>query len=323
MKTISYIVLLSILLAPSVYSLIVCPYFIKIEEFIPFPPMSVICDLIGQENYAEYYVYYIKANFTTETCTYSPLTRAFISPKVIIAVDNKTIYRRGPESHTIRPPCLPTRAEYLTGDVYLLIQSIPHPTGDMFKLEDSFKNAACSNFLDEAANISSGSSTYEEKLKFIRRVTASDGIIGDIQDGRIYYASCGIINQPVVGKEIIECDCFYGALVKTSDGKGWYSKNGLDVIGKAKVDECIRHTNSPLTIKQSIGFISSSGGTYDNENFFPKILSSLWPVRILIILSFAIIFMYCFFDSTKNLKFSSNREYSQGNRNTGGHVSHA
>uniref|UniRef100_A0A0N5BPU0 Glycoprotein n=1 Tax=Strongyloides papillosus TaxID=174720 RepID=A0A0N5BPU0_STREA len=328
MKTISCIVLVSILFVTSVYSLIECPDFTKVRRSVSFYPMNVICDLITHEVYAKSNVYYINANFTTETCTYSPLTRAFISPKFIISVDNKIIYRRGPESHTIRPPCLPARAEYLTGDVYFLIESILTAPAHMFPLEESFRDAACSNFLDEAANITSGNSTYEEKLKFIRRVTASDGLIGDIQDGKIYYVRCDIINLPIVDKGIIECDCFYGAMVKTSDGNGWYSKNGLDIIGKAEVNECIWNTNSSFTIKRSIGFNSGIGGTGDSENFF----SRLFKVGLLELGSFSytmtlmliiLLKIYCFCVLINWLFPYVNLGRSQGTKNIGSHISHA
>uniref|UniRef100_A0A0N5BI45 Glycoprotein n=1 Tax=Strongyloides papillosus TaxID=174720 RepID=A0A0N5BI45_STREA len=328
MKTITNIVLMSILFATSIYSLIRCPDFTKVRESIPFQPMSVICDLIEQEKYAESYVYYINANFSTETCTYSPLTRAFISPQVIIAVDNKTIYRRGPKSHTIRPPCLPARAEYLTGDVYLLIQSIPHPTGDMFKLEDSFKNATCAKFLDEVADISSGNSTYEEKLKFIRRVTAYDGLIGDIQDGKIHYVRCDTFDQPIVDKEIFECDCFYGALVYTSDDKRWYSKNGLDIDDATEVDKCISYTNSPIYLRRSIGFDNGSGGFDANGTFVSIILKYSSSILSfiqsgIIFFAFIILMTFCFCFLKDCLYPNKNMERSQGTRNIGSHVSHA
>uniref|UniRef100_A0A0N5B298 Glycoprotein n=1 Tax=Strongyloides papillosus TaxID=174720 RepID=A0A0N5B298_STREA len=347
MKTIISIVITTILLATNIYSLIRCPDFKKVKRSSRFQPMSVMCDTIAQEKYAESYVYYIKANFTTETCTYSPLTKAFISPKVIIAADSKIIYRRGPESHTIRPPCLPERAEYLTGDVYLLIERIPHPTDDMFELEESFKDAACTNFLNEAANINSGNSTYEEKLKFIRRVTAYDGLIGDIKDGRIHWVKCDIIDLPVANKTILQSDCFYGAMIETYNGNFWYSRNGLDIDDKEEVEQCI-YSHS-LIIKRSISFNNGSEetkSTYLDDCYNGSLstrlfkfcffgrklaiihealleLTSAQLATIVIILSVIIIFMMCCFCcAVESLHSNANKRHGQRIRRHGSHVSY-
>ncbi|CEF66599.1 Hypothetical protein SRAE_2000126700 [Strongyloides ratti] len=216
--------------------LVRCNNVTTIKSFTRFPPVSVICDHIEMQLFSESFVYFIETDFFTETCTYSLLTKAYISENFIIAAENKTVYRRGPDAHTIRLSCIPEKAEYLTGGIYFLIQRLPNKV-TQFKLEKEYRKSVCEHFLNEAAQYSSDESSNEDTVKFIRRATNSEGLTGIFIDGRINYIQCDIVDLPIKNMSIIESECFNGTKVRTNDGQTWYTYNGLDIIDEDKVKE--------------------------------------------------------------------------------------
>uniref|UniRef100_A0A0K0E6H2 Glycoprotein n=1 Tax=Strongyloides stercoralis TaxID=6248 RepID=A0A0K0E6H2_STRER len=243
-----YCLFILAILVGGVNSLVRCRNVTEAVEVSRFPPVSVICDRIDLESFIESFGYFITTDFTAETCNFSQLTKIYISPRIVIASEQKTVYRRGPEEHSIRLSCVPEGAEYLTGGMYLLIKSLPYKQ-NAFKLNKEYRDEVCNHLLDEASFLSSEGSE-QEVVKFIRRITSSEGITGAFIKGRINYIYCDIIDLPVVKKSIIESECFNGTIVETNDGQSWYTSNGLDIVSENDVKACLQSV--PYSVLMSL-----------------------------------------------------------------------
>uniref|UniRef100_A0A0N4Z943 Glycoprotein n=1 Tax=Parastrongyloides trichosuri TaxID=131310 RepID=A0A0N4Z943_PARTI len=242
MNILTTIILLCILFG-KVFLLQICPIVSELEP-VKFPQVNNICaSMIKNKEFIEARVYFIVTDFVKDSCTTTKSSTILLSPSSVINVETYTLYHRNVVTSFQKISCVPETAEYLGEGIYYIIEEIVQPNA--FKLDEKISNKTCNKLVNDLSSVEGDFS--EKGINFVRRVTGHDDVTGFVSSSNIFYAECNPIRLPIATKSLIESSCYNGTKIASEDGKIWYSKNGLDVIDKDNVMECLNSVNHIIT----------------------------------------------------------------------------